>query len=327
MPQLITHNIFAKDVYEKLNKKVADAIKETIPVYEMYSQSFDNFLYYISINPNRIKKLNKLRKRGHKTKVRKYFMNLINNIIKLNLENDSDALAYLYGSINHYVLDSTCHPLIFYKTGVFSKNNKKETKKYMGLHMNMETNLDAFYYINKFKKSFHRVNTAKEFIPKIKFSNNLKDLMNKTIEDTFNEKNAAKYYFKAYNNSRWLYPLFINDKHGIKIKLYKIIDKIFFFKNNKLEYFSTYIRQPKLNYLNIEHKKWCFPSDKSITTTESFIDLYDKAIIKATYLIQMAHKVLNKEIDIKEFEDAIGNLSYVRGLDCDNSTYMKYFEF
>ena len=36
---------------------------------------------------------------------------------------------------------------------------------------------------------------------------------------------------------------------------------------------------------------------------------------------------MGQKLTRKEFEDAIGNLSYVRGLDCDNSTYMKYFEF
>ena len=326
MPQLITHNIFAKDVYDKLNKDAKKCIENSIPVYKMYSQSFDTYLYYLTLNIKKKKEIDKIRKRGHHSKVRLYFMNMINNIIELGLEDDKDALAYLFGSINHYVLDSTCHPLIFYKTGVYRKR-LPESKKYIGLHMNMETNIDAFYYINKYKKSFHKVNTTKEFIPKIKFSKNLKDIMDKTIEDTFGNKNAAKYYFKSYNNSRWLYPLVINDKHGIKLRIYKLLDKMLFFSKHKFEYFSTYIKQPKISYLNIEHKKWCYPSDKSITTTESFIDLYDKSITRATYLIETAYKVLKKKIDIKEFEDAIGNLSYVRGLDCDNSTYMKYFEF
>ena len=326
MPQLITHNIFAKDVYEKLDKNTKKSFEKSIPVYEMYSQSFDTFIYYFSLNFNKMKEMNKLRKNGHKKKVRLYFMNMVNNIIDLNLENDKDALAYLFGSINHYVLDSICHPLIFYKTGV-PRKRLPESKKYIGLHMNMETNIDAFYYINRYKKSFHKVNTTKEFIPKIRFSKNLSMIMDKTIEDTFGNKNASRYYFKAYNNSRWLYPLFINDKHGFKLRFYKFLDKILFFANRKFQYFSTYIKQPKISYLNIEHKKWCYPSDKSITSTESFIDLYDKALTRSAYLIEIVYKVLNKKEDIKEFEEAIGNLSYVRGLDCDNSTYMKYFEF
>ena len=324
MPQLITHNIFAKEVYSSL-----DINKDNlnIPVYEMYSQSFDNFIYYLSLNIKKMNKIRKISKKGHKTNVKKYFMNMIKNIKEMHLEQDPDALAYLFGSINHYVLDSTCHPLIFYKTGVFSPSNRKETKKYLGLHTDMETTIDCFYYINKFKKSYHKVNTAKEFIPKIKFSDNLKKLMDKTFEDTFNEKNASKYYFKSYRNSRWLYPLFVNDKHGIKKAFYSLLNKIVLFRRTNYKYISSYVRQPKLNYLNIEHKKWVFPSDKSITSTESFIDLYNKSLTRSKLLIETAYKVLNNELDIKEFENIVGNLSYVRGLDCDSSAYMKYFEF
>ena len=324
MPQLITHNIFAKEVYNSLNIKI-DSIN--IAVYEMYAQSFDNFIYYISPNINKMNKIHKFSKRGHKTRVKKYFMNMIKNIIDMHLENDPDALAYLFGSIDHYVLDSTCHPLIFYKTGVFSPKDRKGTKKYLGLHTDMETHIDAFYYINRYKKSFHKVKTAKEFIPKIKFSKTLENLMNKTFEDTFKEKDAAKYYFKAYKNSRWMYPLFINDKYGIKKIAYKLVDKIYYHRNTNYEYISTYIKQPKINYLNIEHKKWVYPSDKKIKMNDSFIDLYDKSLVRAKELIETAYKVLNKKAKLKEFEDIIGNLSYVRGLDCDNSTYMKYFEF
>lgn len=321
MPQLITHNIFAKEVYKKLDADVQKSIDKEIPIYEMYAQSFDFFYYSFS------KKWRKIGNRCHKRKVRKYFMNIINNIISLKLENNAQALSYLYGSIDHYVLDSNCHPLIFYKTGVFSKKERKETMKYLGLHGDMETNIDAIYYINRYHKPFHKVNTAKEFIPKINFSKELANLMDKTFVDTFKVERASKYYYNSYKHSRWMYPLFINDKYGIKKILYKIFDKIVFFRKNNYEYYSTYIKQPKFNYLNVEHKRWVYPSDKSVSTTESFIDLYDKSLDRATYLINLAHKVLNKEVDIKEFEESIGNLSYVRGLDCDNSTYMKYFEF
>ena len=47
-------------------------------------------------------------------------------------------MAYLYGMLSHYVLDSTVHPFIIYKTGNFNKKNK-ETYKYNHLHNEMES--------------------------------------------------------------------------------------------------------------------------------------------------------------------------------------------
>jgi hypothetical protein len=292
----------------------------------MFSQSFDVLSYYISFNYKNTKRIKNLCKRGHKDNVKNYFLNIINNINKLHLENDEQALSYLFGSINHYVLDSTCHPFIFYKTGVYNKKDKY-TKKYLGLHGDMESNIDAFFYINRFHKSYHKVNVTKEFIPKIKFSNNLKLIVDKTFLDTFNEEDIAKCYFKSYKNSRILYTLFINDKYGIKKWIYKIYDKIFINRKNNYEYYTTYIKQPNIKYLNIEHKKWYYPSDSNISSNESFIDLYNKSIKKSSELITLAYKVINKKMDIKEFENKIDNLSYVRGLDCDNSRCMTKFEF
>jgi hypothetical protein len=326
MPQLITHNLFSKDVFNTLDDDIKNSIKNNINVYEMFSQSFDNLLYYSSFNLKNTKRINNLSKRGHKTNVKNYFLNIINNINKLHLENDEQALSYLFGSINHYVLDSTCHPFIFYKTGVYNKKDK-DTKKYLGLHGDMESNIDAFFYINRFHKSYHKVNVTKEFIPKIKFSNNLKLIVDKTFLDTFNEEDIAKCYFKSYKNSRILYTLFINDKYGIKKWIYKIYDKIFINRKNNYEYYTTYIKQPNIKYLNIEHKKWYYPSDPNISSNESFIDLYNKSIKKSSELITLAYKVINKKMDIKEFENKIDNLSYVRGLDCDNSRCMTKFEF
>lgn len=326
MPQLITHNLFGDDVFQKLDKNIQNTFADEKNAYEMFCQSFDNFLYYTSFNFKKTKKINHLAKRGHKTNVNKYFMNILKNIVDLNLENDPQALSYLYGSINHYVLDSTCHPFIFYKTGVYNKK-KKETKKYIGLHGDIESNIDAFFYINRFKKSYNKVNITKEFIPKIKFSDNLKLIIDKTFLETFNEKNISKYYFKSYNISRVLYKVFINDRHGLKKILYKIFDKFVPIRSTNFEYYTTFIKQPNISYLNIEHKKWCYPSDKSIESTDSFIDLYNKAIDKSVMLISLAHDVINKKKNIEEFAEKIGNLSYVRGLDCDNSRYMTNFEF
>lgn len=326
MPQLITHNIFAKDVFAKLPNEIKDTFKSENAIYEMFSQSFDNYYYYVNLNIKKAKKIRYVGKKGHKTNVNKYFSTIIDNIQDMNIKKDEQALAYLYGSINHYVLDSICHPFIFYKTGVYNKKDKT-TYKYIGLHGDMESNIDAFFYINKFNRLYTKANVTKEFLPKVKFNNNLTKLYNKTISSVYKEENMAKYYLKSYHQARILYKTFINDRYGFKKILYKIHDKLNIFRTNNYQYYSTYIKAPNIDYLNLSHKKWFFPSDKTISSKESFIDLYQKAVDKAVQLIIIAHNGLFNDRNIEQFKNSIGNLSYVRGLDCDKSKYMKTFEF
>ncbi len=62
-------------------------------------------------------------------------------------ENSSVYFSYLRGLFMHYVLDRNCHPYIFYRTGLPSKeDNSKETQeKYMNLHVGFEGILDKIY--------------------------------------------------------------------------------------------------------------------------------------------------------------------------------------
>ena len=62
-----------------------------------------------------------------------------------------------------------------------------------------------------------------------------------------------------------------------------------------------------------------------MTSTESFVDLYLKAIKLAKVLICASFDYLNnKDIDL---EKIFTNNSYVTGLDCELKKELKYFEF
>ena len=56
--------------------------------------------------------------------------------------------------------------------------------------------------------------------------------------------------------------------------------------------------------------------------------LYDKAIEKATNIINCVDSMLNiKTIDNKKIEDLLGNLHYGTGKNCDLMFKYKYFKF
>ena len=79
----------------------------------------------------------------HDTKTKNFFIQLIKEIKKQKLYRDSQIMGMLYGFITHYVLDSTMHPYIIYKTGIYNKDIP-ETRKYRSLHLDMELYLDGY---------------------------------------------------------------------------------------------------------------------------------------------------------------------------------------
>ena len=83
--------------------------------------------------------------------------------------------------------------------------------------------------------------------------------------------------------------------------------------------------EDKHNFLNSNHREWRNPVVYDMTSTESFIDLYLKALKQAKVLVCASFDYINgKEIDLKTLYT---NKSYITGLDCSEKQELKYFEF
>ena len=326
MPSITTHNIFAKEVFKSLNKSVQGKLQSDILIYEMFSQSFDFFYFYNLRDFKNGKKYRKLGTYCHKSNTQLYLINIVDNMIKMKLNNDPQALAYLYGSINHYCLDTICHPFVFYKTGIYN-SQIPETKKYKGLHTKMEKAIDAYYYEKYYNKPFYKYNIVKEIIPKIKLSKPTTSLFDTVFKATYNKANIADIFMKSYRNSRIIYRLSTFDRYGIKKKLYYIADKLMPFKNGNFVNWSYYNRDIDTSYLNNEKITWCHPCDNDIIYNTSFEDLFELARKKAVNIIAAVNKVLNSEENIDTLLELIPNISYASGMLITDKKLMKYFEF
>ncbi len=326
MPAIYTHYRFSQSVYEKLDKNVKKNITKDQTYYKIFSQSFDNLFYYNFFLFQTENKYQRLGGVGHTTNVNLYFENIIDFIIENNLESNKILREYLYGSINHYVLDSTIHPYVFYKTGVFRKK-EKETFKYNGLHTRLEFMLDAYFYKLDTNMEYKNYDIAKNLVPRLKFPTELIDSLDYTFLNTFDVENVGRKFEKSYKHCNWIFKYIIYDKFGIKSKLFKFYD---FLNNNRgkaYKYNTTYVKNIDESILNLKNKTWCNPLDKSIKSNDSVIDLYEQATIKSVNLITKVNKVLNGKMDKEAFLKELGNNSYRTGLDLNKKGKMRYFEF
>lgn len=174
MPAITTHHLFADEVLTKTK------INVNKDLYYVFCQSFDHLFYYNLLSFKKGKDIRKLGHYAHSHNTQEYFINMIKMIKEYKLENDKECLSYLYGSLTHYIMDSIFHPFIFYKTGVLKKG-EKETYKYNGLHTKIEAMLDIYFYEKTFNKPYYKFKSYNYNFPKINFSDNLYDLINKTF--------------------------------------------------------------------------------------------------------------------------------------------------
>ena len=322
MPATAAHAFFAKDVYDIL----PNDIKENLNVsrIKMFAQSTDSLMFYnlLSIIPG--KKIRMFQKQFHRNQTQEFFINLL-KYIKESEKKDKDTLSFLYGFITHYALDSTIHPYIFYKTGYFDKS-KPNSYKYNNIHTFMETFIDNDMIRRRYKTNPYKFNFSKFCFDIKPFSNNLNQTINYTFYNTFKIKNMDKIYYKSLKQMNFFIKYFRQDKYGIKKNIYKFFDSFTSQRTFRLEALSYhYPLNDRHNFLNLNNKMWRNPTTYDLTSTESFVDLYLKAIKISKILICASFDYLNdKDIDLEKIFD---NTSYVTGLNCESKKELKYFEF
>lgn len=324
MPSIYTHDYYAKDTYNKIKDEDIYQINNK-RYYYIFAQSFDNLFYYNSFRLRPGKKYRKLGHYAHTHKVWEYFKNIL-EYIKNNKLYDDENLGYLYGSIMHYTLDSTCHPYVHYISGRLNRKNIKETKKYVGMHAINEIMIDAIYYYKDHDDKYYKYKLYKDIIPKTKFPENLKKTMNYVFENTFNVENIGNIYNKSYNQSHYIYKYLMFDRTSLKRKIYKIVDFISPFKLFKSYSYSHHINKADYSVMNMENNEWLHPITGE-KHNESFEDLYNIAQKKAIKCIKKSNDYFKGKCKINDVEKVFGNISYSSGLDCETRAVFKYFKY
>lgn len=322
MPATVTHAFFAEDIYEKLDIKYQKKINKKQLL--MFSQSMDSMMFYNILDFKRDKKVKNFSKIFHTENVNKYFSSLL-NYIKINkYYNDPQTLTYVYGLICHFVLDSTLHPFIFYKTGLFNKKDKK-TYKYNGFHNRMETYIDNVM-LSKKRYNYKKLNFKNLCFDFKHFSEELKKSIKHSFKEVYNIENMDKIYYNSLKQMNFILQLLRFDKHGLKKFFYKSIDRITPKNMFRLETLSYYKIENKYDYLNLNKKEWYNSTNKNIKSNKNFFELYDDSIITCLNIITNINNYFfnNSKLNI---ENLFKNKSYITGLDCDKTLELKYFEF
>ena len=323
MPATVVHAYFAQDLNDILPKEIKN--KLDVNRLKTFGQSTDSLMFYnlFSILPG--KKIRDFQKYFHTNKTQEFFINLINYIKENDYTEDIDVNSFLVGAICHYVLDSTVHPYIYYKTGYFNKNDKS-TYKYNNVHTFMETFLDNDMIKRRESINPYKFNISKFSFDTSKFSNELNDTIKYTFKETFDVDNMDKIYYKSLKQMRNSIFIFRQDIYGIKKFFYKLADTFTSKRVFRFEAISYhYPLNDRHNFLNENHKLWRNPCDYSLTSEESFLDLYLKALKLAKVMICASFDYINGK-DI-ELEKIFINKSYITGLDCELDKELKYFEF
>ena len=132
MPSYKTHAIHGEMVLPKIELKT-DINKEDLKTFCMGPDALIATDY-------------KVFELQHAKDTRNYFKTLLKLIKKNNLQDNSEVMAFLYGQLDHFILDIIMHPLIYYMTSDMPQEHL------INPHGLVETLIDD-YVVQKYNKN------------------------------------------------------------------------------------------------------------------------------------------------------------------------------
>ncbi len=137
MPRENTHLFFSDDILPKIKDKELKNIIKKNKQYYYFGSFFPDVFYYS--------------KNKADEEISDYFHsrdgNLTNEIIfdwldLIKKTKKEQELAFVFGVLTHYALDSTLHPIVYYLSGNYHDKDPRKREQAVYLHQQLETSLD-----------------------------------------------------------------------------------------------------------------------------------------------------------------------------------------
>lgn len=271
MPSVLTHFEFYKQAFNKLDIGIIG------------TQGPDPFFYYgKAISPT--KSARELRKFGtflHKVDPAVTFKYLLEYIEGSCIQEKEVLITYLKGMIAHYILDKTCHPYIWYKSGFVTPGDNNKFK-YFKNHADIESAIDVLL-MDHFKdktKTYEAISFNKKDLKIV--SKMIYSLGRGCYKNKFIRMNS---FYKAVKSMHFVNKA-LYDKNG---KKKAFLDKYFGFTPAS-PMCEPQLSDIKLDFLNLEKKNWSNVVDNKVVGNFDFYELFFKALDE--------FKKVNEKIDL-----------------------------
>ena len=313
MPGPKTHDIFYKQLKQELNSNTLAGF-DSYDDYHIFAQGHDFFIYHDFYKIWNQSKLDKnvsdsVLLQEHK------FQEFVYNFLESarnngSIEEEQTRLFIGPGYIMHHFLDAMVHPFIIYYSGDHTRDPNNKTWQ----HGIVENLLDI-YMMEKMEQVDPKTHPVHE---EFKFdkvlSSGLVDTLNKSLQKTYGIVDGGDRFKVAIYQMELFMKTLKFDKSGFKKAIFDMADPVL-----KGTSSFSYHRDSvdALPYLNEEHDLWVHPMYYSIQSNESFMELYNKALVDGALLIDELEKICRTgNIHKDDVYAIIPNIASTYGLEC-----------
>lgn len=316
MPGFTTHYLFGLNTYKHSdNKKFQKSILENHAAFSLGLQGPDVFFYFL---PSYLVHHNNIGSIAHTESTATFLRHLIESRrLFPHRKERKIAEAYIAGFLGHYTLDTCCHPYIYWKTGFVKKSHS-----YYANHMSLEVDIDTEllqFYKHKLPSRFCQESTI--LLTRLQFQTICR-ILHYVYSKTYPWLHISYPAIYSAVRSIQLGTRFLRDPSGKKKSVCRKLEQLI------LGYplLSSMIPSDSLTFhldpLNILHRQWKNPWDKSLVSNDSFFDLlanaqreYSKTLDLLFQLYCCRPHSAGEEKEALKLLKRLGNKSYHSGLD------------
>ncbi len=321
MPGPKTHDIFYKEVKPLLTDKTLSGFPN-YDKYRIFAQGHDFLIYHDFYKIFTFDKLNNNvedSKKLQEFKFQEFVYNYLNEANKTGAIEDEQVRSFIGpGYVLHHILDAYTHPQIIYYSGDHERDPKNKT----WMHGIVENLLDIYMMKTKENKDPKTYDVSKDFnIENLKIEKYLLETLNKSLKGTYDIENGGKDFYESFYQVELFMKVFKYDPIGFKKIIFDIVDPLFK-GSSSFSYHRDY--KAAEEFLNNEHSIWLNPIDDCIQSYESFMDLYNKALVDGAEIVNKLESVCQTGIiNQDEIYSIIPNVASTHGLECGQKCKIK----
>lgn len=289
MPNIICHTLFMDDVFDSLEPSMQEWMEPRKQLLRIGANGPD-ILFFHGYNLKRLHQteLRHLGSKMHHVKTNEFYIKAVDCIEKEKNETiKKDMLAYVCGHLCHWALDSITHPYIFYRTG----NCKGESAWW---HHRFESILDAVMLKIKRDCTIENFRIGEICDAPLEVARAIARVYVPISNEVFNVEMKPHQIVESLQDWNFVQGVFY-DPSGKKDKTVRSIEKVFGSENMLSGYLVPNKADDPYDVCNAMHERWCYPVDETMVSTESFLELYDKAMLVAKNAIRLFIDAINND--------------------------------
>lgn len=321
MPNLITHALCANDALQNFKSDYLLPLIQKYPQVYSMGASGPDFIFYYRVFPwqdqKDCKKVYGVGNDVHHHNINAFYSAAIAYLSNLKDGEEKEILTvFLAGHLLHWSLDTLAHPFVFYHTGEMSGKTKF-------WHYRFESMIDTLMVtqVKKMKLSAFESGKIVGSTPYVKEV--VSRFYNQIVNEVYHIDLGQDVYHECLTSMPKVAQLLF-DPNTVKMRWIQGLESMM----KSPWQFSSHVVYGKADtqhdILNLKHTPWVHPCDDQEHHHESFIDLYQAALLRGQAVLYALEGILVHHHSMSQLTEILHDFNYDTGK--ANPPEMKFYK-